>query len=67
LTTWKKNGEKNGAVFNPDTAEVRSFFDLADPDTDKLVTLGMVTIPVCTLSEANKNWGPTLEGDFYPC
>ncbi len=67
LTTWTKNGGKNGAVFNPDTAEIRSFFDPADPDTDKLVTLGMVTIPVCKLSEANVNWGPSSQSDFYPC
>ncbi len=66
LTTWTKNGEQNGAEFNADTVEMRSFFDPADPDTDRLIGLGMVTIPVCTLEEATRNWG-NAPGGFYPC
>ncbi|KAK4120167.1 hypothetical protein N657DRAFT_170457 [Parathielavia appendiculata] len=68
LRTWTKNSKQNGYQFNPDSLEFRNFFD--DSDTDKVLDLGMVRIPVCSPAQARRNWGdpePKDKGEFYPC
>ncbi|KAK4150040.1 hypothetical protein C8A00DRAFT_46482 [Chaetomidium leptoderma] len=66
LKTWARNNRKNGYKFNPDDLSVADYYDPLDPTRNKVIDMGLIKIPVCTLTNANFRWG-LKKGEFYPC
>ncbi|KAK0710574.1 hypothetical protein B0T21DRAFT_79855 [Apiosordaria backusii] len=66
LKTWVRNNRQNGYEFNPDNLDMADYYDPIDPARNKVVDMGLIKIPVCTLKDANYNWGGK-EGNFFPC
>ncbi|KAK4663417.1 hypothetical protein QC763_608160 [Podospora pseudopauciseta] len=68
LRTWRRNGGQNGYEFDPDNLAVKDYYDPVDPMRNKIIDMGLIQFPVCTLDQANLRWGhPGPKGDFYPC
>jgi len=69
IKTWEKNGKKNGGEFDSGGLGIKHFYDMSkgeEENKDKMLDLGMVSLPVCSISDALKKWGYP-KGDHFPC
>lgn len=66
LKTWVRNNRQNGYEFKPDSLSMNDYYEPSNPKKNKIIDMGIIQLPVCTLEHANYRWGMKT-GEFFPC